>query len=301
MPVKHSLYQNAGEVSVDQHQCNRCGLCVSICPAEVLTLEAGSVQQLTTGFGCIACGHCMMVCPQECISVNGRGLSPADLRPLPPQEQRADADALNALLQSRRSVRRFDERPVEPDLLERIVAMSASAPMGIPPWDVGVATVSGTTEVQKLAGEIVAGYRGMLKIMRPRALALLRPFIGKIRYEQFSSFVLPLAESYVRSQQQGRDTLFWNAPAVLIFHHSPYAEAADTTIACTYAMLAAESLGLGSCIIGGASPIMQRNRAICQQLQIPDGNKPAIVLILGYPAVTFKRSIKRHFTHQQQP
>lgn len=301
MPVTHSLYQNSGNVLVDEQQCDRCGLCVSTCPAEVLTLEAGSVQQLTTGFGCIACGHCMMVCPQECISVNGRGLSPADLRPMPPQEQRADADALNALLQSRRSVRRFDERPVEANLMKRIVAISASAPMGIPPWDVGVATVSGTTEVQKLASEIVAGYRGMLKIIRPRALALMRPFIGKVRYERFRSFVLPLAEGYVRSQQQGRDTLFWNASAVLIFHHSPYAEAADATIACTYAMLAAESLGLGSCMIGGAPPIMQRNRAICQQLQIPDGNKPAIALILGYPAVRFRRSIVRRFSHQQQP
>lgn len=301
MSVKHSLYQNAGEVLVDQQQCDRCGLCVSICPAEVLTLEAGRVQQLATGFGCIACGHCMMVCPQECISVTGRGLSPADLRPLPPQEQRADADALNALLESRRSVRRFDERPVEADLLERIVAMAASAPMGIPPWDVGVVTVSGAAEVQKLASEIVAGYRGMLKIMRPRVLPLLRPFLGKTRYEQFSSFILPLAEHYVRSQQQGRDTLFWSAPAVMVFHHSPYVEAIEATIPCTYAMLAAESLGLGSCIIGGAPPMMQRNRTLCQRLQIPASNQPAIVLILGYPAVRFRRSIKRRFSHQLQP
>jgi len=299
MPVKHSLYQNAGEVSVDQQKCNRCGLCVSTCPAEVLALEGGRVQQLKVGFGCIACGHCMMVCPQECISVNGRGLSPADLRPLPPQEKRADADALNALLQSRRSIRHFTERPVEEDLLELIVEMAASAPMGIPPWDVGVVTVSGVDAVQKLACEIVTGYRGMLKIMRPRVLALLRPFIGKTRYEQFSSFILPLAEHYVRSQQQGRDTLFWNAPAVLIFHHSPYVEPIEATIPCTYAMLAAESLGLGSCIIGGASPMMQRNRVLCQRLQIPDSNQPAVALILGYPAVRFRRSVKRHFSHQQ--
>ena len=299
MPVKHSLYQNAGEVSVDPHHCNRCGLCVSICPAEVLTLEAGSVQQLSTGFGCIACGHCMMVCPQECISVTGRGLSPADLRPLPPLEQRADADALAALLQSRRSVRHFTDQPVELDLLERIVSMAASAPMGIPPWDVGVATVSGFAEVQKLADEIVAGYRGFLKLVRPRVLPLMRPFIGRVRFEQYRHFLLPLAESYVHSQQQGQDKLFWNAPAVLIFHHSPYAETADATIACTYAMLAAESLGLGNCIIGGAAPIMQRNRAICQRMQIPDGNQPAIALILGYPAIAFKRSIKRRFSHQK--
>lgn len=299
MPVKHSLYQNAGEVSVDPQRCLRCGQCVSICPAEVLVLEKDQVQQLSSGFDCIACGHCMMVCPQECIRVQGRGLSPADLRGLPTPEQRADADALSALLQSRRSVRRFTEQPVEQDLLERIIAMSASAPMGIPPWDVGVVTISGFSEVQQLADEIVAGYRGMLKVVRPRVLSLMRPFIGRVRYEQLNHFILPLAESYVHGHQQGRDKLFWNAPAVLIFHKSPYAEAADATIACTYAMLAAESLGLGSCIIGGAAPIIQRNPAICRQLSIPVNNKPAIALILGYPAVVFKRSIKRHFTHQQ--
>ena len=242
----------------------------------------------------------MMVCPQECISVNGRGLSSADLRALPPPEQRADADALAALLQSRRSVRHFTDRPVELDLLARIVDMAASAPMGIPPWDVGVATVSGFAEVQKLAEEIVAGYRGFLKVVRPGVLPLMRPFIGRVRYEQYSHFILPLAASYVHSQQQGQDKLFWNAPAVLIFHHSPYAETADATIACTYAMLAAESLGLGSCIIGGAAPIMQRNRTISRKLAIPESNKPVIALILGYPAVAFKRSIKRRFSHQQQ-
>lgn len=299
MPVKHSLYEAAGNVSVDQQRCIRCGQCINICPAEVLAFEKGQVQQFTTGFDCIACGHCMMVCPEEAIGVNGRGMSTADLRPLPPLEQRADADSLDALLQSRRSVRRFIERPVEKHLLERIITMSASAPMGIPPWDVGVAKVCGFDEVQKLADEIVAGYRGMLKVVRPGTLSLIRPFIGRVRYQHFSSFIHPLAESYVRGHQQGRDKLFWNAPAVLVFHHSPYAEAADATIACTYAMLAAEALGLGSCIIGGAPPIMQRNRTICRRLRIPESNKPTIALILGYPAVTFKHTIKRRFSHQQ--
>jgi nitroreductase/NAD-dependent dihydropyrimidine dehydrogenase PreA subunit len=299
MPVKHSLYQNAGQVSVDQDQCHRCGLCVRICPAEVLTLEAGSVQQLSTGFDCIGCGHCMMVCPQDCLSVSGRDLSHADLRPLPEPDQRADAAALWALMQSRRSVRRFAERPVEAELLEQIVDAAASAPMGIPPWDVGVATVSGVPEVQKLAAEIIAGYQGLLKVIRPQLLSLLRPFIGRLRYEKFSGFIRPLAEGYVESHQQGRDTLFWNAPAVLIFHLSAYADAADATIACTYAMLVAESLGLGSCMIGGAPPVIQRNRELCRKLKIPEGNTPTIALIVGYPAVSFKRTIKRRFSHQQ--
>ena len=64
MPVTHSLYLKAGDVSVDQQNCIRCGQCVSICPAEVLALEKDPVH-LSSGFDCIACGHCMVVCPQE--------------------------------------------------------------------------------------------------------------------------------------------------------------------------------------------------------------------------------------------
>jgi hypothetical protein len=66
-------------------------------------------------------------------------------------------------------------------------------------------------------------------------------------------------------------------------------------IACTYAMLAAESLGLGSTIIGGAPPILQRNRTLCQTLGIPAGNTPAISLIVGHPTTEFKRAVRRRF------
>jgi nitroreductase len=71
----------------------------------------------------------------------------------------------------------------------------------------------------------------------------------------------------------------------------------DAGIACTYAMLAAESLGLGSTIIGGAPPILQRNRALCRRLGIPDSNTPSIALILGHPAVRFQKTIRRRFAH----
>ena len=124
----------------------------------------------------------------------------------------------------------------------------------------------------------------------------MRPFMRRATYEQFKDFIRPLAQTYVQSRRQGRDVLFWDAPAVVLFHHSPYADVVDAMIACTYAMLAAESLGLGSTIIGGAPPILQRNRALCQRLGVPAGNTPALALIVGHPAVKFKRAVRRHFT-----
>jgi ferredoxin len=298
MTVIHSLYSEPGNVRIDQGTCQQCGQCARICAAEVLVLENGHVRVYDdTPFGCIACGHCMMVCPEGSITVTGRGLSPDDLLPLPKPESRATGDQLAALMQARRSVRRFQDREVEPEVLNRIVEMAASGPMGIPPWDVGCVIVRGRGRVQELAGEIIKGYEQFLKIFKPWLLAGMRPFLRRATYDQLRYFIRPLAQSYVDGHRAGSDILFYDAPAVLIFHHSPYADTADAAIACTYAMLAAESLGLGNTMIGGAPPILQRNRKMCSQLGIPPGNTPSISLIVGYPATHFRRSVRRRFSH----
>ena len=298
MTVMHSLYREPAIVRIDEGTCKKCGQCARICAAEVLVLENGYVRvHDDSPFGCIACGHCMMVCQEGSITVTGRGLNPEDVLPLPPPDSRATADQLAALMQARRSVRRFQDREVEPDMLNRIVEMAASGPMGIPPWDVGCVIIRGRDKVQELVTEIIKGYEQFLKIFKPWLLAIMRPFVRRAMYEQFRHFVLPLAQSYVDSRRAGRDILFYDAPAVLIFHHSPYADTADAAIACTYAMLAAESLGLGNTMIGGAPPILQRNKILCGRLGIPAGNTPSISLIVGYPATHFRRSVRRRFSH----
>ena len=296
MAVMHSLYREAGTIKIDETACKQCGQCAGICPAEVLSLEDGRVRvRDDSPFGCIGCGHCMMVCPQGSIAVRGRGISPEDLLALPPAEEKATADALAALMQARRSVRRFKDDELDPKLLDRIVEMAASGPMGIPPWDVGCVIVSGRERVRELADQIIKGYEGFLKFFKPWVLAVMRPFVHRTTYEQFRYFIRPLAETYVGCRRKGRDVLFYDAPAVIVFHHSPYADAADATIACTYAMLAAESLGLGTTIIGGAAPVLKRNKVLCKSLGVPGGNTPAIALILGYPAVSFRRAVRRRF------
>lgn len=296
MTIVHSLYREAGRAVIDEKACTRCGACARICAADVLQMDGERVRVCDSAFGCIACGHCMMVCPVGAVTVNGRGVSPDDLRPLPQPAERAGADALAALMQARRSVRHFSDAPVDPKVIERVVEMAATAPMGIPPWDVGCVSVVGREAVQRLAGEVVKGYAGFLRIFQPWLLAAMRPFIGRATYDMFAGFVRPLAQAYVEGDRAGRDRLFYNAPALLIFHHSPYSGAVDAAIACTYAMLAAEALGLGTTMIGGAPPILQRNQALCRRLGIPAGNKPSTALILGYPAVTFRRTIRRRFS-----
>lgn len=296
MTVMHSQYREPGQITVDEGTCTHCGQCVEICPADAIVLRDGHIAvNEASPFGCIACGHCMMTCPSGGIAVTGRGLSPGDLTPLPAREDRASADSLVALMQARRSVRKFTKQEVSAEELDRIVEMAASAPMGIPPWDVGCVAVSGREKVQALAVELVKGYEGFLRMFRPWVLTLMRPIMRRPTYEMFKFFIRPLAEMLIADRRQGRDTLFWDAPAVLIFYHSPYADKVDAMIPCTYAMLAAEALGLGTTMIGSAAPVLQRNKRLLAGLGIPDGHTPAMAMIVGHPATHFKRGIKRRF------
>jgi nitroreductase/NAD-dependent dihydropyrimidine dehydrogenase PreA subunit len=298
MTIIHSMYRESGDVRIAPGTCTQCGACARICPSEVLLMDGGSIRvRGDSPLGCIACGHCMMVCPEAAITVHGRGISPEDLSPLPDPEDRSGADQLAALMQSRRSVRRFSDREVDAELVARIVELAATAPMGIPPWDIGCVAVRGREEVRRIADEVIQGYEGFLRVFKPWMLAAMRPFVGQAKYDMFAHFVQPLAKMYVRARREGRDMLFYDAPVLLIFHHSPYADVADAVIACTYAMLAAEAMGLGSTIIGGAPPILQRNKALCQRLGIPAGNTPSVSLILGHPATHFLRTIRRRLTH----
>ena len=303
MSVISSLGEVSGVPVIDREACTCCGDCAEACPTGVLRVDPdGGIRiDATATFGCFACAHCMMACPTDAVRVNGRGLCPDDLAALPRPETRATPEQIEALFLSRRSVRHFQDTPVSAELLDRVIAAAATAPMGIPPWEVGIVALNGHERVRELARDTAKLYAGLLKFAdHPLVLALLRPFLKGTTYRQLRSFILPLARDIVAADKLGEDHVLYDAPAVLLFHTSPHADAvdadaADAVIACTYAMIAAEALGLGSCMIGCVAPPLSRNRKLCAKHGIPAGHKPALVLILGHPAISYRKAIRRAF------
>lgn len=91
-----------------------------------------------------------------------------------------------------------DEAEVETEVLDRIVEMASSAPMAIPPWDVGCVVLNGQSKVKELADELIQGYEKFLKLFKPWLLLLLRSFVGKAAYEQFKYFIVPLEKVVCR-------------------------------------------------------------------------------------------------------
>lgn len=55
---------------------------------------------------------------------------------------------------------------------------------------------------------------------------------------------------FTESYDEGENWLTYFASLAMYFHVSPYTDNADPYIPATYAMLAAQSLGLGSCMLG---------------------------------------------------
>jgi len=120
-------------IRINEQVCTACGLCVKVCKGAPLYMEDGRVYVDQTGYlGCMGCGHCMSVCPRGCTTVTGRDLSQDDLLDVSPGT-RATYEQLEALMLPRRSVGNFQEREVEREAIEKIVAAVSTAPMGIPP------------------------------------------------------------------------------------------------------------------------------------------------------------------------
>jgi ferredoxin len=296
MPKGNKGYFERAKPTIDRDTCTSCGLCATVCGGEPLVLREERVEiDPDAAMGCLGCGQCAAVCPTGSITVTGRNLSPADIVELPKESERATPRQLEALLLPRRSIRHFRQEDVPRELVDRILDMSTAAPMGIPPSQVGVVVFHGRAKVKAFSDDVMASLRKTLKIMTPTTLVLFRPFISRADYESLKEFVLPLGSALKRGKERGDDPILYDAPVALLFHRTPYAEPADPVIAATYAMLGAESLGLGTCLIGLVGAFMERDKKLMLKYGIPKGNRLSLVLLIGHPAVRFKRGVRRRY------
>lgn len=280
--------------TVNKEACNGDGICVDVCPENVLEIVEGKAETVEIRAGdCIRCGQCVAVCPTEAIRMPE--LHDGDFRELP--EPPFGFEEFLAFLERRRSIRVFKDRPVEAEMIEKILAAAATAPMGFPPHSTEVLVINHQEDLDFLRKVLVRDYDIMIKgFSNPVGRVFIRLAAGAENYAAMKNYVLDIArkanEAYHRD---GTDRYLYNAPVVMLFHgnRSALSYEHNAFLVCHHAMLAAHSLGLGTTIIGMVPPIVDRSRALRQRYNIPDENRVMASLIVGHPKYRFRKSIRR--------
>ena len=299
MAIPTTRTSEAARILINTDLCQGCGRCVEVCKDFGIVVENGKARPSGNPiFGCIACGHCMAICPSGAVKIAGRTLSGEDLFPLPGNQASATYEPLLNLLQKRRSIREFSPDPVEKHLIDQILGAARTAPMGLPPSDVNVLVLPSRESVRRFSEDFCSHLETVKWFFSGWFLALARPFFGKDTTDLLKSFARPLADKYTDSMSRGIDLVTYDAPVALYFYGSPLCDPADPIIAATYAMLAAESLGLGTCMLGAIHPLIQSGksaREFRERHGIKHKSREGLFVIIGHPAVNYTRGIRRTF------
>ncbi|MCX6111891.1 MAG: nitroreductase family protein [Proteobacteria bacterium] len=257
---------------LNKNKCSGDGLCVNICPMNLLEFKEGeacpSIKKDKEKV-CIKCGHCLSVCPHFAISIDG-----IDIENCPPikSTDHVEFEKVVQLLRGRRSIRQYKDQPVEPKKITKLLDLASTAPTAGNSQQVGWLVIASKKDIHKLSSMTVD---------------MLKDMVAKKH---------PMSQTYslsdlIKAFDNGYDVVLREAPCLVIAHvpkNYPIG-VIDCSIALTYLDLAAPSLGLGSCWAGFLMMAIPQWEPIQKYLNIPEGNVCCGAMMLGYPKYKYQR------------
>lgn len=164
------------------------------------------------------------------------------------------------LLEKRRSVRKFQEKKVPVDLINKIIDDSTKAPN------------AGNNQPWKF---IVISDKKLIRQMSDDSKASI---LADIKKNSDSAFKI-----YEKRLQNQNFNVFYNAPCLvcIVGKTGVPTMAVDCALASVYLMLSAASLGLGTCWVELGKQI--RDPDLLKIIRLPDGHEIHAPIIVGYP------------------
>lgn len=282
-------------IEIDRDLCTGCGLCVTVCPTGTISLI--EKKAAVSGGESISCGHCEAICPQAAIRVTAideemsrHTTFVTEKQWLPPGKY--STSGLVQLMASRRSCRCFTDRSIDRAMIEDLVKIGITAPSGTnsQSWTF---TILPTRKAVTSFAEYIASYFGRLNNTAEKTmLRMFLKLIGKGELDAYYRGYYPkVKEALEEWHGSGKDRLFHGSTAAILIGSKSGAScpAEDALLATQNILLAAHSMGLGSCLIGYAVAAMRKDPSIRQSIGIPQEEELHAVIALGYPDEVYQR------------
>lgn len=280
---------------IDQERCTACGLCVTICPDKVLVAERDGTITVSTD-SCMACGHCYAVCPVEAIVVPGlvSDLGLKSVLHAPERETGASltTEPLLRLMRLRRSCRSFKAISPDLDVLTDLVQIGTTAPSATNSQGWQFVVLPERRDVIAL-GVVTAGFYRRLnkKVSNPLYRLIARLFAGDRLDRYYRQYFHTIERGLRDWYEHGIDLLFHGAPAAIIVagETSTSCPQEDALLATQNILLAAESMGLATCLIGFVVEAAKQDKKIAASLDLRSTEQIYSVIACGYSSVSFQR------------
>lgn len=247
------------------------------------------------------CGHCAAICPVEAITVEAIDDSMSRFASFQADEKWLHYGDFNTpqlvrLMASRRSCRSFLEKPVDAPVLEDLVKIGCTAPSATNS-QLWTFTILPTRSAVLALGKGVRNfYLKLNSLAENRLLRSALKLVGKPElHNYYKSYYENVKEGLAEFDRSGIDRLFHSAPAAIVVGCKAGASLPkeDALLASQSILLAAHSMGLGSCLIGMAVEAMKNDRKIQGLIGVPRYETVYSVVALGYSNEKYKRQAGR--------
>ena len=264
-------------ININAEKCIGCGLCIKDCPTGTIGMEDGKARFNNTV--CIKCGHCIAVCPKFAVSDTECDMN--EVLEYNEDTFKISSENLLNFIKFRRTIRFFKDIEVDDEKILKVIEAGRYSPTGSNAQDVKYIVIK--KDIQKFRKMILKSLHDLgEKILKNREE------YGEVltRYAKMWKMMYTL---YLKNPD-GRETLFFNSKTIiLVVSKSPI----NAGIASGNMELMANALGLGNVFSGFTVRGALQNEEIKSFLKINSDEEVVSAMILGYPDISYKRTVPR--------